>query len=210
MKSKQQLHDTIGQLRDRLAITTGHTKRQRIEERIAACEEALRDADDHLVKMNRSGQRRGAVGSRPTVCCRKILDMVEEGTISPDASVFDFGAGKWAQQTAILRDRAGLHVTPYDVGENDHGTELSEVYCHDVVMMSNVLNVQESMGHVEALLNRLNCEMRRGTLMVCNLPQSPRYGQQTPRLVREALYNAGFEIVRQETKSGGTTWIVLA
>lgn len=161
-------------------------------------------------RMNRSGQRSGSVGRKATRVTRTLLDMVEQGRIKYNAKVFDFGAGKWAQQTALLREKTLLDVTPYDVGDNTHCSELREAWYNDVVIMSNVLNVQESMRKVEELLDELKDNMDAGSILICNLPQSPRYGYQTPALVATALYEAGFEIMERNSYGSGVVWVCTA
>lgn len=161
---------------------------------------------EHLARMNRSGQRGGAVGKKPTVCTRLVLDWIEEGILRGDEKVCDFGAGKKAAQTAILRDAGLRDVTPYDIGANDHGTTFRDIEGSDVVVLSNVLNVQDSMESVETLLGAIFRLMAPGGLLVCNLPREPRYGYVTPHLVVGAALKAGFEVEWQEKYGSGTLW----
>jgi len=148
---------------------------------------------EQLARMNRSGQRRGAVGSKPTVCTQTILHLAEQGTIRKDTPVLDFGAGKWAQQTAILRDEGFEDVTPYDIGANGNDVPPEPVGGWPVIMMSNVLNVQPTLRHI-AELAATTWEMAAGLgLLVCNYPQSPRYSNATARQVTLELEAAGWE-----------------
>ena len=49
--------------------------------------------EEELARMNRSGQRGGAVGSKPTVVTRAVLNMVQPESDRMLTDVLDFGAG---------------------------------------------------------------------------------------------------------------------
>ena len=161
---------------------------------------------EHLDRMNRSGQRRGAVGSKPTQATRWILDEAQHGAIGYNEFVVDFGAGKWAQQTAILRDAGFTDVIPYDVGANDHGTEVGDIQGCNVVLLSNVLNVQDTIENMEQLLHLIRSILAPMGRLVCNLPREPRYGNITEQDVETALKTAGFDICGRWKESSGTVW----
>lgn len=167
----------------------------------------MRHDEEHLARMNRSGQRGGAVGSKPTVCTRLVLDWFEYGALPIDAKVCDFGAGKKAAQTAILRDAGLLYVTPYDIGANDHGTTPEDIRGSDLVILSNVLNVQDSMESAEELLIQIYHLLASGGSLVCNLPREPQYGYITPHLVIGAALKAGYEVEKNKPYGSGTLWV---
>lgn len=173
-------------------------------------EEMKRKDAEHLARMNRSGQRGGAVGSKPTLCTRFLLRLADLNPELRNRDVFDFGAGKKAQQTAILRDAGFSSVTPYDIGANDHGTELSDAIGHQIVLMSNVLNVQDSTGSQRKLLRELRNNVEFGTTLVCNLPQEPRYGKLTVRSTEDALEGEGWAIVRKTGTHRAPVWVCVA
>jgi hypothetical protein len=164
--------------------------------------------EKHLASMNRSGQRRGAVGSKPTQATRWLINEAREGMISPDAKVTDFGAGKWAQQTHLLRAEGFSDVTPYDVGANTHNTESGDIHGSDVVLLSNVLNVQDTVRNMQELLYFIRDILADQGILICNLPRTPRYGNITERDVIEGFKKAGFEIIGQWKERSGTVWEV--
>lgn len=153
---------------------------------------------EQLARMNRSGQRRGAVGTRPTVCTKAVLTLAFKGMIDRHAPLLDFGAGKWQQQTGILRGEGFEDVVPYDIGANGNDTPPEPVGGWPVVMMSNVVNVQPTMGHIEELFNAAWIMAEHAGLLVFNYPQSPRYSNEKTSAVLEAARKAGWELVRCE------------
>jgi hypothetical protein len=94
------------------------------------------------------------------------------------SDVLDYGAGKDAYGSQIIRDMKKLwHVTSYEIGDNVidgiHDTmALSKKY--DVVMMSNVINIQPSLEDVIDVLIEVKDCMRDVAYLYCNLPESPR------------------------------------
>ena len=161
---------------------------------------------EHIAKMNRSGQRKGAVGSNPTRCTLTVLRLKHQGRIDRYAPLLDFGAGKWAQQTAILRDAGFQDVTPYDMGENGHHEAPEPVGGWPVIMMSNVLNVQGSIEDIRELAAQTwGLASARG-LMVCNYPRSPRYSNASTQEVLAALEEAGWGLLRKHKGA----WILMA
>ena len=96
------------------------------------------------------------------------------------------------------------------MGANDHGTELREAIDHDVVLLSNVLNVQETIEDIEELLDSIRDNVTAGTRLVCNLPASPRYGNYDTQDVRIALESAGFSILENVGKASAPVWSCIA
>ena len=162
--------------------------------------------EEHLARMNRSGQRGGAVGSRPTVCTRLVLGWVGTWVLDLDEKVCDFGAGREARQTAILRAAGLRNVTPYDIGANDHDTTLEDIMGSSVVIMSNVLNVQATIEDVRALLATAWGVLEEGGLLVCNLPREPRYGNFTDEQVLTEIIKAGWTVEWDEKYGSGRLW----
>jgi hypothetical protein len=163
--------------------------------------------EEHLARMNRSGQRAGAVGSRPTLVTQALQSMEREGTVWKDAKVLDFGAGKRAAQTAILRNEGWTDVTPYDIGSNGTGKELPDFPIYDVVLMSNVLNVQPTIGHQRHVLYQVWRNTRHRGIMICNLPREPRYGPYEAGQVSQWIEWEGFQITETRRSGAGVLWI---
>jgi hypothetical protein len=97
-------------------------------------------------------------------------------------SVLDFGAGKDAYGTSMLREH-GFDVTAYDIGKNSiEGTHdtfaLSKKY--EVIFASNVLNIQTSHDDIIYVLQEIKSCMQNKYLryghshFYCNLPSGPR------------------------------------
>lgn len=167
-------------------------------------------SEEHMARMNRSGQRGGAVGKKPTVCTRKLLELEQEGSAFRHEAVFDFGAGKRALQTALLEDEGWEDVTPYDVGANDHGTSLMDMERADYILLSNVLNVQDSVRTMRDVLDTIGEYAKRDAILICNLPRDPSYGDVKPAHVSLALVEQGFDIIHRSQYGSGTIWMARA
>lgn len=161
---------------------------------------------EELARMNRSGQRGGAVGSKPTVVTRAVLNMVQPESDRMLTDVLDFGAGKKAAQTRILLDEGFWHVYPYDVGDNAHDGARPDTLRYDVVMMSNVLNVQPTLGHIHVVLDQARNFLRPSGMLICNLPREPRYGNYGEREVAAVIRMMGFDIIEEVKYGSGTMW----
>ena len=90
-------------------------------------------------------------------------------------SILDFGAGKGAVQTQVLRDNGFTNVTAYDFGDNIimglHDPDaLSKHY--DIVFASNVINVSSD----EEMLKETLRDIWKATKEKCifNYPMTPR------------------------------------
>lgn len=105
-----------------------------------------------------------------------IIDVSRASGVSPYSSILDYGSGKDAYGTHILKEYFA-DVTSYDIGKNfntvwHNPDALDRVY--DIVMMSNVINVQPSKDDIKSvLIEGKNCLTSGGTLY-CNFPESPR------------------------------------
>lgn len=116
-------------------------------------------------------------------------------------SILDYGAGKGAVHTLMLRQHGFTNVTAYEFGNNTiEGLHdkfaLDKKY--DLVYASNVLNVQSSW---EMLLNTLmemyQCLNKGGTL-IANYPASPRKMQVTTYVMASAIssmFDAPIELI---------------
>lgn len=126
-----------------------------------------------LARVNRTARSAGAVGPGavvPGIVCRTWYGA------RPIPTVLDYGAGPEAVHSKMLRD-CGLDVAAWDIGynfrEGVHDPQaLSRTY--DVVMASNVLNVQPTPEHLLAVLDELFGLVKPYGMLVCNYPASPR------------------------------------
>lgn len=101
--------------------------------------------------------------------------------ILPHHTILDFGSGKFAQQTQLLR-QAGYNAVAYDKWAHDEGAEpglhdkdaLSRKY--DVVMAGNVVNVQENRKDLAHLLNQIaNAVHPANGMAIVAFTADPRY-----------------------------------
>jgi hypothetical protein len=117
----------------------------------------------------------GAVGNE-----HALVPIVQTFAL-PHHTILNFGAGKHAVHSAVLRT-AGHNVTSYDY----HGEkpDIKALGLHDmdalkrrydIVFASNVLNVQNTGKHLARTLNEIAGSVNPATGMaIVNLPQSPR------------------------------------
>jgi hypothetical protein len=83
--------------------------------------------------------------------------------------VLDFGAGKhnyWADKLG----REGYSCDGYDLSLTDR--TMRDAY--DVIMVSNVLNVQETRIQLRETLKQIMCFSKPGTIVVWNYAETPR------------------------------------
>ncbi len=127
--------------------------------------------DLEMQTANRTSRSRGAVGANPLV-----YRYFRERCYSKGLSILDFGAGKDAVHTHKLRAEGWEHVTAHDFGDNvneNHDPDaLRRQY--DVVLASNVLNVQQCWGMMRETIDDILHATRPGGVAIVNYPQSPR------------------------------------
>jgi len=131
----------------------------------------------NLYKVNRSCRSGGAVGENPR-CYRALNDFVDDSYSRTVMSVLDYGAGLNAIHTRRLGDAGWVKVTAYDIGRNvqDHlHNPQALLNQYDVVIASNVLNVQCTPDMLRQTLNELRDAVKPGGLLLANYPASPRY-----------------------------------
>jgi len=126
----------------------------------------------HRDIMLRSGRVAGAVGTKPTVVTKFVIEQFPE-TIP----ILDFGAGKFRQQSIIL-EAEGYGVQSFDLEENMELYPPSAMIRGNIMkpvcMLSNVLNVQENTGAILDLVDRI-FDVFNPMVIVANYPKSPRY-----------------------------------
>jgi hypothetical protein len=118
-------------------------------------------------------------GRKCTQNRKTVITQYVSKYINKDKRILDFGAGKNAVQTLILR-KERFNVIAYDLPENrkyepHNPLALDETY--DVVMVSNILNIQASMlciADVVAYIKASNLLNNNGIILF-NYPSSPRY-----------------------------------
>lgn len=107
---------------------------------------------------------------------RAIVPKYVYECIDKEHSILDFGAGKHAIHTKWLREN-GFNVTAWEFGDNfvDEAHDKNALdKQYQVVMASNVLNVNNSIEMLRKTLTQIyNCIIDGGAL-VCNYPAIPR------------------------------------
>lgn len=125
---------------------------------------------------NATSRSNGASAKNKDGSIRAIVPKYVAEHINKKDSILDFGAGKSAVHTQWLRDK-GFNVTAYDFGDNVieglHDKDALDKQ-YKVIMCSNVLNVQSSLGMLMGTLNQLYNSLEKGGVLVCNYPASPR------------------------------------
>jgi hypothetical protein len=156
-----------------------------------------------IIKANRSSRSSGAVGGHPTRATQHFIQLIPS---DPYYRVLDFGAGRKATQSAILRGAGYQDVTAYEFGDNviegiHDKHALRKQY--DAILVSNVLNVQSS----HSMLQETLCDIRMACApecrVICNYPGSPRYIPIMAADDLEAILKSHFRIL---SRVGGMSY----
>ena len=144
----------------------------------------------------------GSVG-RGAITPKWVIENAKKG-----ASVLDYGAGVKAANAEPMRE-AGFKVAAHEFGSNAvagvHDPKaLSRKY--DVVVASNVLNVQSSAKMLDKTLGQIRNALKKNGYAVFNFPKSPRKGVQNASEAK-ALVEKHFASVEQLNKdSSAPLW----
>ena len=115
-----------------------------------------------------------------TAVSKALYRMFIEDSGLAKKRILDFGAGLAAVQTVLLR-KVGLDVTAYDLPENRVEGGLHDPYAlsrrYDIVMCSNLLNVQPDLKHVLEVAWMAAAVLAPDGFCLMNYPSSPRYGR---------------------------------
>jgi hypothetical protein len=108
---------------------------------------------------------------------RQALPKIVMEHVNKTDKILDFGAGKDALGTKLLRD-AGFDCTAWEIG-NNFVVGLHDYHAidhdYDVVFASNVLNVQPDGGSITEILLDIQGLLKDGGLFFCNFPRKPRH-----------------------------------
>lgn len=121
---------------------------------------------------NKTSRPCGAIGGAKAKVFQYVRDNIDKSL-----KILDFGAGKAASQTKLLREAGFENVTAYDFGINlidglHDKNAMKRKY--DVVMASNVLNTQSSKEMLEDTVADIAKVVKRGGVFIANLPKNPR------------------------------------
>jgi hypothetical protein len=128
--------------------------------------------DDYIKGVNSTDRSKGgAVGKEP-LCYRWVRDVLG----APDMRILDFGSGVARTGERLLEAEGFEHVDSYEIGK--HVTNLHvkrpKLLSYDIVIMSNVLNVQPTREHILNTVGNALDFLKPGCVCVWNYPQSPR------------------------------------
>ena len=165
-----------------------------------------------MSRASKSCRHKGAVGSGHTAVTKHVL-----GYYRPDVgNILDYGSGKHPVQSQTLSD-LGYLVWPHEVPENRViGVHITEALVTagnwDVILLSNVVNVQETL--MEAVNIITDLQRFKPKVIILNLPQAPVYwgGDGPFHITRkdfeDALHSAGIprETVHKFPYSGGMVY----
>jgi len=124
---------------------------------------------DYWVKDSKTSSRESTDRGWPkTVVGSYVLNNIDK-----KSSILDFGSGKKAAQTARLKEDGFETVVPYDFQPPHNNPEkLDQKY--DVVMASNVLNVQASDDQWDETMASITGAMADAGKVIANFPSTPR------------------------------------
>ena len=118
---------------------------------------------------NSTSRGRGAVGEK--AIAPKIVSQIARKS----DRILDFGAGKYAQHANALR-RRGFNVTAHEFGDNQNWRHDPNALTrrYDIVLVSNVLNVQSTIPMLRKTLAQIKNAIAPGGFAIANYPASPR------------------------------------
>lgn len=144
---------------------------------------------------NSTSRTNGVVGKNAIVP-RYVLNY-----IPTTWSILDFGAGKDAQHTKMLRNAGFQSVTAHEFGDNvKQGLHFTSAldYKYNVVFASNVINVQSNSTMLRKTLELMKNSTSYFGQIIFNYPDNPRHLGDTTKDVRdyiEYLFSTKLEMV---------------
>jgi len=167
----------------------------------------------------KSSRSTGSVGRNPKVYrylkepTQEFLDLlqVNDKQTLKKFYVLDFGAGKGAVHTLSLRKDGFQHVTAYDFPDNSSSVhdEFALGKEYEIVLASNVLNVQGSKEMLEKTLRQIILAMSPGGVAIMNYPKSPRYLSMSNLEMVDTLRSFFSDVVLLEGKTSTKQDMVL-
>ena len=128
---------------------------------------------EEVVEAVKTARSSGAVGPNA-----KVPQIVLEMAYDNRDWILDYGAGRKAIHTEMLREAGYGNAWAYDFAKDVDGVFIDDLETTrgewDIIFASNVLNVQTSMGMLDLTLNELWQLMNPFSILVANYPNSPR------------------------------------
>jgi SAM-dependent methyltransferase len=145
--------------------------------------------EEYITLVNKTS-RPGGVGGKTPLCYRLAIDLFGAGIIK-EGSILDFGCGKHAVHINNLREQLGSYFCCYghDIGANDPGIIWAPRMGdqHDLVIASNVANVQPTVDLLLKVLGEMWSKVRPGGYLLLNHPKNPRYHNLTTQQVLDLI-----------------------
>lgn len=149
---------------------------------------------EQLHKINATSRERGAIGERPAAWSLALpyLRAAPRGV-----RVLDFGAGRTMRHVrAYRKELPHLVIEGYDIGANHTREHLPldalMLESFDVVICSNVLNVQPSDAAIAAIVFDLALVAGHNGVIFASVPKAPMYHPTAPTMVAAQLQRRGF------------------
>ena len=145
---------------------------------------------EYEMHVNRTSRRKGAVGRSP-LCYRVARGIVAQASKKAGPyRILDFGCGKEPHLEGVVPGTLthlpeGISICPYDIGNNAHG--MKPVGTYDLVILSNVLNVQPTDNLLKLVLLDAWFYVAEGGILLCNYPKKPRHCGVSDQQVWELL-----------------------
>ena len=157
-----------------------------------------------MLRVHKTAKTRGAVRPENSLAYRMLLAL----NLPTSSRILDFGAGPEAPHTRLLRDHGYGRTYPWELPENRreglHLRSLVNISVpFDAVLLSRVLNVQESRAHQAAVLQACVGLMALDGVLVASYPEPRRAGL----LTRENLEGYLRESMLNSVRSVGTVLV---
>ena len=161
-----------------------------------------------LKALNKTSRSGGAVGQKAIVPRYTISRLLRE----PDGkskAILDYGSGYPPYYTKLMLDLGFTDVTPWDIGDN-HPYDCPDPLVldeyalrwfdrYDVIMASNVLNVQPDLDRVMQVFHELHMLLKPRGFVVMNYPRIPRKAGLSDKEMLACAEHV-FTIVHMESK----------
>ena len=131
--------------------------------------------EEEIQAVTKTARSSGAVGPKA-----KVPRLVKEITYDLKDWILDYGSGRRAMHTILLREMGYCNARAYDFiqGSNEDNLFVEDLYATkgkwDIIFASNVLNVQISEQMLDRTLNEVWYLMHPFSIFVANYPKSPR------------------------------------
>lgn len=169
---------------------------------------ALPFTTQEITTVTRTARHSGAVGHKAVVPAY-LLGCWFPPDSGVSASILDFGCGRHEVHVHQLRRALPCcGVVGYDLSLPGSERHLSGTY--DVVLASNVLNVQTTPHMLRRTLRQLASLARRGAAIIANYPASPRKAGLTVAEIKAEITAAGLRIRRAEVRGGAPLFVLTA